>query len=108
MATVANRASVTAGAPNLSTNPFGRTSFDDAGEIPSRDTRQRRLFHPAGHVLDVAWVDRNSHDSYHCRLIVGRRRGHLRQFKDRGFAKDLERYRTHDGQHTRLQTPRYG
>jgi len=67
---VAGDANVAARAPDLSSNPFGRTCLDHPGEIAAGDARQRRLFHRSGDILDVARVDRSRHDPHQSRPLV--------------------------------------
>ena len=67
-----------------------------AGEIAAGDTRQRRLLHGSGDVLDVARIDRGRHHAHQRHRHSDGRSRYLRQFKNGRIAKGLEPYRTQD------------
>jgi hypothetical protein len=54
---VAGESNIAARAPDLGSEPIGRTNLDHAGVIAAGDARQRCLLHRPGNILDVARID---------------------------------------------------
>ena len=57
VAAIAHEADIAPGAENLGADPGIGAVYDDAREVPSRDSRQHRSRHLTGDILDVRRVD---------------------------------------------------
>ena len=65
--------------------PFSWSRLHHTGEIAPRDTRQRRLLHGSGDVLDVARIDRGRRqDPNQCRRLADARGRYLHELKNGG------------------------
>src|ERR1700677_4445752 len=95
MGAVAGESNIAARAPDLGSDPFGRTCFDNPGVVPAGDARQRCLLHRSSDIFDVARIDRGGDDPHQYRSLVGGRRTRLRHLENRGIAEGFETYRAH-------------